>query len=62
MFEQAFNNIDDILCKEDGCTIEPDYTGGISQLLGAGHGCQSAVEGQELRLQARLTDSLCVTA
>jgi len=26
MFEQAFRNIDDVLWKEAGCTIELDYT------------------------------------
>ena len=26
MFEQIFNNIDDVLWKDAGCTSEPDYT------------------------------------
>ena len=26
MFEQAFKNVDDILCKEAGCTSELDDT------------------------------------
>jgi type I restriction enzyme M protein len=26
MFEQAFENIDDVLWKEAGCTTELDYT------------------------------------
>jgi len=33
MFEQAFKNIDDILCKEAGCTTELDYTEQTSWLL-----------------------------
>jgi hypothetical protein len=33
MFEQAFNNIDDVLWKEAGCTTEFDYTEQTSWLL-----------------------------
>ena len=33
MFEQAFNNIDDVLWKEAGCTTELDYTEQTSWLL-----------------------------
>src|ERR1039457_3012203 len=33
MFEQAFKNIDDVLCIEAGCTTELDYTEQISWLL-----------------------------
>ncbi len=33
MFEQAFKNIDDVLWKEAGCTIELDYTEQTSWLL-----------------------------
>ena len=33
MFEQAFNNIDDVLRKDPGCTTELDYTEQTSWLF-----------------------------
>jgi type I restriction enzyme M protein len=33
MFEQAFNNVDDVLWKKAGCTTELDYTEQTSWVL-----------------------------
>lgn len=30
MFEQAFNNLDNVLRQEAGCTTELDYTAGLA--------------------------------